>query len=57
MNVASKQSTEERLRSALADRYTIEREIGSGGMATVYSPADKAKRQPTVQPWGDPWAV
>jgi serine/threonine-protein kinase len=26
----------ERLRSALADRYTIERELGAGGMATVY---------------------
>ncbi len=26
----------ERLRSALADRYTIEHEIGAGGMATVY---------------------
>jgi aspartate carbamoyltransferase catalytic subunit len=24
------------LKSALADRYTIEREIGSGEMATVY---------------------
>jgi len=26
----------DRLRKALADRYAIEREIGSGGMATVY---------------------
>ena len=26
----------ERLRSALAERYTIERELGAGGMATVY---------------------
>ncbi len=26
----------ERLTSALADRYTIERELGAGGMATVY---------------------
>jgi len=25
----------DRLKSALADRYTIERELGSGGMATV----------------------
>ena len=24
------------LRAALADRYTIERELGAGGMATVY---------------------
>jgi len=28
--------TFDRLKSALADRYAIEREIGSGGMATVY---------------------
>ncbi len=26
----------ERLASALSDRYTIERELGAGGMATVY---------------------
>ena len=26
----------DRLRSALADRYRIERELGAGGMATVY---------------------
>jgi serine/threonine protein kinase len=26
----------DRLKTALSDRYTIEREIGSGGMATVY---------------------
>ena len=26
----------DRLRTALADRYTIERELGAGGMATVY---------------------
>ena len=30
----------ERLTAALADRYTIEREIGSGGMATVYLAED-----------------
>ena len=29
-----------RLKTALADRYTIEREIGSGGMATVYLAED-----------------
>jgi len=28
---------EVRLRSALAERYRIERELGAGGMATVYS--------------------
>jgi serine/threonine-protein kinase len=26
----------ERLKAALSDRYRIERELGSGGMATVY---------------------
>ena len=30
----------DRLRVALADRYTIERELGSGGMATVYLARD-----------------
>jgi serine/threonine protein kinase len=36
----------ERLKTALADRYSIEREIGSGGMATVYQAQDlKHERQ------------
>ena len=30
----------DRLKSALSDRYSIEREIGSGGMATVYLAED-----------------
>jgi len=30
----------DRLKAALADRYTIERELGSGGMATVYLAED-----------------
>ena len=30
----------DRLKAALADRYTIEREIGAGGMATVYMAHD-----------------
>jgi serine/threonine-protein kinase len=30
----------ERLKAALSDRYTIERELGSGGMATVYLAED-----------------
>jgi serine/threonine-protein kinase len=30
-----------RLKSALADRYTIDRELGAGGMATVYLAHDQ----------------
>ena len=30
----------ERLTTALADRYTVERELGAGGMATVYLAQD-----------------
>jgi eukaryotic-like serine/threonine-protein kinase len=33
-------STLDRLTAALADRYWIERELGSGGMATVYLARD-----------------
>ena len=32
--------TLDRLRAALAGRYTVERELGSGGMATVYLAED-----------------
>ncbi len=32
--------TFERLKATLADRYAIERELGSGGMATVYLAED-----------------
>ncbi len=39
-------STEDRLRAALADRYRIDRELGAGGMATVYLARDlKHERQ------------
>ncbi len=39
-----------RLTAALADRYTIEREIGAGGMATVYLAEDlKHKRKVAVK--------
>lgn len=41
---------EERLKAALADRYQIEREIGRGGMATVYLAHDlKHNRQVAVK--------
>ena len=40
----------ERLAAALADRYTIERELGVGGMATVYLAEDlKHKRKVAVK--------
>jgi serine/threonine-protein kinase len=39
-----------RLKAALADRYHIERELGSGGMATVYLARDlKHERQVAVK--------
>jgi len=39
-----------RLTAALADRYTIERELGAGGMATVYLAEDlKHKRKVAVK--------
>ena len=42
--------TIERLRASLADRYTIERELGAGGMATVYLAADiKHDRQVAIK--------
>ncbi|MGD8362859.1 MAG: protein kinase, partial [Gemmatimonadota bacterium] len=43
--MASSQSTADRLNAALADRYRIEREIGSGGMATVYLAEDLKHRR------------
>ena len=38
----------DRLTGALADRYRIEREIGSGGMATVYLAEDLKHRRPVA---------
>ncbi len=37
----------DRLKNALADRYAIERELGAGGMATVYL-AEDLKHKRTV---------
>ncbi len=40
----------ERLKTALADQYAIERELGAGGMATVYLARDvKHDRQVAVK--------
>lgn len=41
----------DRLSAALADRYTIEGEIGRGGMATVYLARDRNHDRP-VAPCG-----
>jgi serine/threonine-protein kinase len=39
-----------RLRSALSDRYAIERELGQGGMATVYLAHDlRHERRVTIK--------
>jgi serine/threonine protein kinase/Tfp pilus assembly protein PilF len=40
--------TENRLQEALADRYRIEREVGRGGMATVYIAHDVKHRRPVA---------
>lgn len=34
----------DRLKTALADRYTIQEELGAGGMATVYLAEDPTSR-------------
>ena len=52
----------DRLTSALSDRYTIERELGAGGMATVYLAHDlKHDRKvaikvlrPSLLPYSEP---
>jgi hypothetical protein len=38
----------ERVRAALADRYAVERELGSGGMAVVYLARDRKHDRPVV---------
>ena len=47
-------SAVETLRAALADRYTIEREIGAGGMATVYLARDIRHRRQVALKLLDP---
>jgi serine/threonine-protein kinase len=50
MPMASSEDTEARLKAALADRYRIEREIGSGGMAMVYLAEDlRHERQVAIK--------
>ena len=41
--------TFDRLKTALADRYAIERELGSGGMATVYLAEDLKHHRKVVK--------
>jgi len=36
----------QQLAAALADRYVLEREVGAGGMATVYRPATSVTNAP-----------
>jgi hypothetical protein len=38
----------ERLKAALADRYRLERELGAGGMATVYLAEDLKHHRPVA---------
>jgi eukaryotic-like serine/threonine-protein kinase len=40
--------TLERLKAALADRYTLQRELGRGGMATVYLAEDRKHHRPVA---------
>jgi serine/threonine protein kinase len=38
----------DRLKAALADRYTLQRELGRGGMATVYLAEDLKHHRPVA---------
>jgi len=39
---------DQRLSTALSDRYRIERELGQGGMATVYLAEDQKHHRPST---------
>ena len=43
-----------RLHTALAGRYTIERELGRGGMATVYLSRDVKHDRPVAHSFSGP---
>lgn len=43
----------DRLRSALSDRYTIERELGAGGMATVHKFSELRIMDTSMYPLSD----
>jgi serine/threonine protein kinase len=50
----------EQLRQVLADRYRIERELGSGGMGTVYQVYDATRQERVALKtlhWADPAAI
>ena len=38
----------DRVRSALVDRYAVEREVGRGGMATVFLAQDRRHDRPVA---------
>ncbi|HSJ75092.1 MAG TPA: protein kinase, partial [Gemmatimonadales bacterium] len=45
---------QERLQAALRDHYRLQREIGRGGMATVYLAEDLKHRRPVALKFFDP---
>ena len=48
MTVSPSSDLQQRLAAALAGRYSIEREVGRGGMATVYRAEDMKHRRPVA---------